>query len=198
MMGRGALELTWLTVIAGEVGKMTFTRCLTVLVIALPLLAWVMEFLAGAVISERHHLHHDTYSVSMVVSRTLALVMLFMGALGGVTGWLCHLGVFSMRPLLPLAFFVSFQVTLLLMIVAVLRYRVMAYADHMIVRPAFGQSRTIAYDDITRMEWVSSYLGPHLRDLRVHSKGAAPVRLWCLLDVEQLLLRLDRFDALEG
>ena len=113
---------------------MTFTRCLTVLVIALPLLAWVMEFLAGAVISERHHLHHDTYSVSMVVSRTLALVMLFMGALGGVTGWLCHLGVFSMRPLLPLAFFVSFQVTLLLMIVAVLRYRVMAYADHMIVR----------------------------------------------------------------
>ena len=56
---------------------MTFTRCLTVLVIALPLLAWVMEFLAGAVISERHHLHHDTYSVSMVVSRTLALVMLF-------------------------------------------------------------------------------------------------------------------------
>lgn len=177
---------------------MTVVRCLTVLVIALPLVAFIAEALTGVSLAERHHLHHDTYAVSQVVSRSLTLVMMFMGVLGGLTAWLCHLGVFAARPIVPLAFFVSFQLTLLLMVAAVMRYRVMVYEDHMLVRNPFGSTRFVAYDDITRMEWVSSYLGPHLHDIEVHSLHERPVRLWCLLDVEQLLLRLDRFDVLDG
>lgn len=177
---------------------MTVVRCLTVLVIALPLVAFIAESLLGVSLSERHHLHHDTYTVSPVVSRSLTLVMMYMGVLGGLTAWLCHLGVFAARPVVPLAFFVSFQLTLLLMVVAVMRYRVMLYEDHMLVRNPFGATCFVTYDDITRMEWVSSYLGPHLHDIKVHSRHERPVRLWCLLDVEQLLLRLDRFDVLDG
>lgn len=171
---------------------------LLIAVIALPLCALVIVMLSGTPISERHHLHHDTYSVSLVVSRTFVLVMVFMGVVGGLVGWLCHLGVFSADPLVPLAFFLSFQLMLLLMLAAVMRYQVMAYDDELLVRPPFGRTKTIPYGRIDRMEWIPSFLGPHLHDLRITTTRGVTARIWCLLDIEQILLRIDRFDTMSG
>lgn len=166
------------------------------IVVGLPLVAIVVMLFSGAEISERHHLHHDTYTVSQVVSRTLTLVMLFMGMLGSVTGWLCRLGVFSTDSLIPLTFFVTFLLTLFVMLLMVARYQVMAYDDRMVVRPAFGRIRTVEYDEIERMEWVRSMLSPYLSDLKIWSRDGRSSRIWCFLDIEQLLMRIDRFDVL--
>ena len=165
-------------------------------VLVIPLLAASVEMLTGTRISERHHVHHDTYTVSLVVPRTLVLVMVFMGALGGVVGWLCHLGVFTSDPSVPLAFFIMFQVTLFFMAIGAMRYQVMAYDDMMVVRPAYGFTRTIYYDQIDSMAWVSSFLTPRMRDVRIRSKLGDSVRLWSLIDIEQILLRIDRYDAI--
>lgn len=168
-----------------------------VLDLALPICTCILGVLTTPDISERHHTHHDTYSVSLVISRTLMLVMVFMGVLGALTGWLCHIGVFPADPVVPLAFFVSFQLTLFLLAVAVVRYQVMTYDDHMLVRRAFGRTRLVRYDQIERMRWVSSLLGSHLKDLRIYARDGRSVRVWSLLDVEQLLFSIDRFDVLE-
>lgn len=168
-----------------------------VLVVGLPLLALIFVLLSNPGLAERHHSHHDTYLVSPVVSRTLMLVMLFMGVLGGLTGWLCRIGVFAPEPLVPFSFFAAFQVTLLVMVAAVTRYQVMAYDDYMVVRPAFGHERTIAYDSIERMEWVISLLGPSLLDLRIRTVEGQATRIWCLIDIEQVLLRIDRYEVIE-
>lgn len=164
----------------------------------IPVLVVLVVLFGGSDMSERHHLHHDTYAVSLVVSRTLVLVIVFMGVLGALTGWLCNLGVFSTDPAVPLAFFASFEMTILLVLAVVMRHRVMAYDDVMMVRPSFGREKTIYYDHITRMEWVSSRLGPHVRDLRVFTDEGKRVRISYLLDIEQILLRIDRFDVLVG
>lgn len=173
-----------------------YLRCLLLVVVLLPVIAVALSFLAGANLSERHHVHHDTYLVSLVVSRTFALVMVFMGVLGGLVGWLCHLGVFAAEAVVAESFFVAFQLTLLFMFVAAMRYQVTAYDDRMIVRQPFGPNKTIRYGDIASMEWRPSFLGPNLRDLWIISKAGKRTRLWCLLDIEQLLLRIDRFDTL--
>lgn len=164
----------------------------------IPVLVVLVVLFGGSDLSERHHLHHDTYAVSLVVSRSLVLVIVFMGVLGALTGWLCNLGVFSADPVIPLSFFVSFELTILLILVVVMRHRVMTYDDVMLVRPPFGKEKTIAYDHITRMEWVASRMGPHVRDLRVFTENGKAVRILYLLDIEQIMLRIDRFDVLVG
>lgn len=172
----------------------TVDLCMLAAVILIPLLSASIEMLAGTRILERHHVHHDTYVVSPVVSRTLILVTVFMGVLGATVGWLCHLGVFTSDPSVPLAFFIMFQLTMLFIVIGSMRYQVMAYDDLMVVRPAYGFTRTIRYDQIDYMSWVSPFLTPHMRDVRVHSKTGDSVRLWSLLDIEQILLRIDCFD----
>jgi hypothetical protein len=169
-----------------------------IIIVLLPVPAFVLMLMSDTRIPERHHTHHDTYSVSPVVSRTMLLTMMFTGVLGAVVGWLSHLGVFKGDdPTVPLSFFAAFQSTMMLMLVAVLRYRVMVFEDRIIERPAIGRMRQVAYDDIVHMGWVESFLGPHLRDMRVVAADGTVVRLWCMLDIEQILLRIDRSDSLE-
>ena len=177
---------------------MSATQCLFVIVVAIPLVAVVLCLLAGSSMAERLHSHHNTYSISLVVSRALTLVMVFMGVLGGLTSWLCRLGVFSQSHLLPLSFCIAFELTILIMVMAVLRYQVMSYEDRITVRGPFVSTRTIRYADIDRMEWRWSYLGPHLRDLWIHASDGTKTRIWCLVDVERLLLQIDRFDVLHS
>ena len=165
-------------------------------VVGLPLLAELVVLVSGTDISERHHLHHDTYAVSPVMSRTLVLVMVFMGVLGGLTGWLCHLGVFASDPIVPMGCFVSFQATLLLVCIAFTRYQVMLYDDYMIVRPPYGRRRTVPYADIKSMRWRKPHVGLRDRDLVIVLRGGRRIRLWGLVDVERMLLRIDRFDVL--
>ena len=167
-------------------------------VIGIPVLSGLGVLFTAPDMSERHHLHHDTYTISQVVSRTMVLVMVFMGVLGGLTGWLCHLGVFSADPMVPLAFFVAFQATLLFASVTTSRCQVMAYDDRMFVRPWFGRRHMVNYGDIVRMERSRSLLNPNFYDLRIYTSDGSQVRVSGLLDVEQILLRIDRFDVLLG
>lgn len=168
---------------------------LMAILIVLPVVATATTMLSGFEMPERHHLHHDTYAISPVISRSYVLNMLFMGMLGTLVGWLCHLGVFAADPLIPVAFFTAFLVSLQLILAFVLAYRVTVYDDYMIVRLAFRGTRTIYYDEIEAMEWVPSLLDPRLRDLRIIPRTGRRLRIWCLLDIEQMLMRIDRFDA---
>ena len=167
------------------------------LVAAIPVIAFFVEFLVRADITERHHIHHDTYSISIVVSRTLALVMAFMGVLGVLTSWLCHLGVYAHDPVVLLSFFAAFQVSLLTTLIAVRRYQVVTYADRLVVRPFYGRAQTIMYRDIARMSWVKHAWGGSIHDLLVQTYGGEVARIWGLLDTEQMLLRIDRYDVLD-
>ena len=171
---------------------------LLMVVVGIPLFAGILMLLAATDLSERHHLHHDTYSISQAMPNTLVLVMVFMGVLGALTGWLCHLGVFGSDPIVPLGFFASFQMALLFAFFGVIRCRVMAYDDRMVVRPWIGRSKQVAYKDIVRMVRSLSLLSPHFHDLRVYTASGDRVRVSGLLDVEQMLVRIDRFDVLEG
>ena len=171
---------------------------LTILVVGIPLVASLFELVTGTEISERHHVHHDTYSVSRVVPRTMLLVMVFMGVLGGLTNWLCQIGVYSADPSIPMGFFVAFQLTMLVMLVGISRCQAMTYNDRMIVRPMYGRMRTLAYRDITRIERRTTLVAPHFQDLRIHVASGDKVRVSGLLDTEQMLLRIDRFDALDA
>lgn len=168
-------------------------------IVGIPVIAGIIVLLAASEMSERHHLHHDTYSISQVIPRTIMLVMAFMGVLGGLIGWLCHLGVFSADSSIPMAFFVTFQVSLLLVLMALNRCQVMVYDDRMFVRPLFGRRLEVPYDQIARMErrplW---FVNPHFDDLRIYLADGHRVRVSGLLDVEQILVRIDRFDVLVG
>lgn len=168
---------------------------LMTLLLVLPTVAVVVTLLSGLEMPERHHLHHDTYTISPVIGRSYVLNMLFMGMLGTLVGWLCHLGVFSADPLVPALFFTAFLVSLYLILMFVLAYRVTLYDDHMVVRLAFRPTRTIYYDEIERMEWLPSVLDPRLHDLGITPRTGRRLRIWCLLDIEQMLLRVDRYDA---
>ena len=70
-----------------------------------PLLALFMQFSMGTGMSERHHRHHDTYLVSIALTRALLLVIVFMSLLGLLLSWLCELGVYSANPVVVRAFF---------------------------------------------------------------------------------------------
>lgn len=167
-------------------------------VVILPLVALLAEMILHTDMAERHHIHHDTYSVSLVITRTTVLVMVFMGSLGVMTGWLCHLGVFATDPSVVLSFFTSFQLTLLVVHSLLGRYRVTTYSDRLTVRPFLGRTKTMRYDEIARMEWVVPAGRGLIRDLNVHAYDGRVVRLWGILDIGQMLMRIDRFDALDG
>ena len=177
---------------------MTLGMYLEMVIIGIPLTAEVVSLLTIPEMSERHHLHHDTYSISQVIPRTLLLVMSFMGILGGLTGWLCHLGVFTSDPLVPLAFFVAFQVSIFLVFIALNRCRVMAYGDRMFVRTWFWRQREVPYDQIVRMERKAFPIDPQFSDLFISLADGRKVLVSGLLDVGQILLRIDRFDVLLG
>lgn len=177
---------------------MPIQRYLMIAVIGIPVLSGIGVLLSPPDMAERHHTHHDTYAISPVMSRTLVLVMVFMGVLGGLTGWLCHIGVFNSDPVVPLTFFVAFQATILFAFAAVCRCEVMAYDDRMFVKPWFGRRRVVVYEDIVQMQRRRSLLNPNFDDLRIFMRDKSMVRVSGLLDVEQILLRIDRFEVLEG
>ena len=167
-------------------------------VIGLPLVAGIISLLTLADISERHHIHHDTYSVSQVVSRTIVLVMAFMGVLGGVTVWLCTLDVYTVDPEVPLGFFAAYQITSFVAFISLIRCQVMCYDDRMFVRTWFGRQHEIPYADITHMKRTPMFLSSHFNDLVVETADGGHLTISGLLDIDQMLVRIDRFDVLEN
>lgn len=63
--------------------------------ILLPLGAAYVERGAKVLIAERHHRHHDTYTVPPELTNSLVKAMVVMGGVGVVLGVLCLTGVFG-------------------------------------------------------------------------------------------------------
>ena len=147
-------------------------------------------------ISERHHSHHDTYVISSTRTWSLVLAMIFMGALGVLLGWLCMVGVFEIDAAVPLGFFDGFLVVSVVYWWLLKRYKVVTYDDHMEVTPFAGRKVTISYRQIIAMEWAPSILIRNGRNVRVFVGNGSRALLWSALDLDQILIRIDRFDAL--
>lgn len=164
----------------------------------LPVLACLVEWAGSVGISERHHSHHDTYVISSALSRSLAFAMVLMGAIGLMLGWLCDVGGFDASADVVVPFFSSFVVVLFVLWAFMRRYRVSLYDDFMDVRPYIGHMRTVKYDQIERMEWTGVRCGAGFRSLVIYPAGELPVKLPGVLDLEHILVRIDRDDALVG
>lgn len=172
------------------------TPVLIAIAVVLSGVALVVEHMGNVRISERHHSHHDTYVVPVAFTRSLVLAMVFMGAFGLLVSWLCHERVFVANTRAVLGFFDAFIVTCFVLWWAVSRYRVSSFGEHMVVRPFVGRSVTVRYADIDRMDWVGMRKGSGYRDLVVMVGGRRVARISGVVDLEQVLMRIDRFDAL--
>lgn len=166
-------------------------------VVVLLIAAIVIEWSGDASLSERHHSHHDTYFVPRSLTTSLVLMMVFVGVLGIVIGWLCLVGVFKADARVVFAFFFTFLVVSFLMWGAIRRYRVSTYEDRLRVTPFIGRTETIMYTDIDRMTWSRRSFGTSYRNLHIYA-GTRKVFLWGTIDLEQILARINRFDVLEG
>lgn len=173
---------------------------LAAITVLVPIVALLLQFMDGAGMSERHHRHHDSYSVSVTFLRTLVLVMAFMSLLGLLLSWLCSLGAYSADDTVLLAFFCTFVVVTFFMWLGMRRYRVVTYEDYMTIRPVLGPSCTVRYEQVDRMERLrpNSFTGH--QSVRVYVGGGRRrrVRLWGMVGVEQILIRVNRFDVLDS
>lgn len=173
---------------------------LVAITVLIPIVALILQFMDGAGMSERHHRHHDSYSVSVTFLRTLVLVMAFMSLLGLLLTWLCRLGAYSADDTVLLAFFCTFVAVTFAMWLGMRRYRVVTYEDYMTIWPVFGPSSTVRYDSIDRMRRMrpNSFTGH--QSVRVYVGGERPrcVKLWGMVGVEQILMRINRFEVLDS
>ena len=169
---------------------------LVVVAAVVPLVALVVEHVGNVRITERHHSHHDTYVVSAEFTRSLVLAMAFMAALGLLVAWLCERDVFVASATTVLVFFDAFLVTCFVMWSLICRYRVSTFSDSMAVTPPLGPKVWVRYDQIDRLEWSGLRVGTGFRNLVVWVGGRRAVTLLGILDVEQIIMSIDRFDLL--
>ena len=164
--------------------------------VVFPIAAGLIEWLASQDISERHHSHHDTFVVPSSIKRSLVIAMVFMCVTGIVMGWLCQIDVFEADPTVVLGFFVGFLAVAFVCWLLMRRYRVALYEDHMVVTPLLGKDASVRYADITSMEWTGVRAESGFRNLRIFVNGEKVTALWGGLDIEQILMLIDRFDVL--
>ncbi|MCI1933500.1 MAG: hypothetical protein LKJ31_00035 [Atopobiaceae bacterium] len=169
---------------------------LVCVIAAIPLLAILIERLDDADISERHHSHHDTYLVPQQLCIALALMMVFVGIFGLVLGWLCYIGVFLVDTMILDAFFAVFLTVVFALWLGIKRYRIVTFGDRLSITPFFGPKRTIRYVDIDCLRWRHALLSPSYQNLRLYAYGRS-VFLWGVVDLEQILACIDRYDILE-
>ena len=170
---------------------------LMVVSIVFPILATLVEALNSAAgISERHHSHHDTFVVETSFSRAIIVAMFFMSIVGIILAWLCAMGVFTSDPVVVMSFFVAFIGVMFVMWLGMRRYRVAVYEDYMDITPFVGGNIHVVYKDIEHMEWYGLRKGSGYRNLRIYINGRRAGMLWGILDLEQILMRVDRYDVL--
>lgn len=165
--------------------------------IALPLIAAVIEHSSEAEMSERHHRHHDTYVFPSAALRSIVASMIFASAVGFILSWLCYLGVFNVSLLIVPAFISSYLTVSFCLWVALRRYRVVTYADHMFIAPLVGPTVKVLYQDISSLKWMSVLRGPYNASLEVWVAGRRAAIIWSNVDIDQILMRIDRYDVLE-
>lgn len=169
---------------------------LALVAVAVPALALILEGTGDVRLSERHHRHHDTYLVPMPFTRSLVLATVFMGGLGLVVSALCAQRIIPASPLVAILFFDAFVATCFVAWWCACRYKVSVFSDSMIVTPLLGSTIWVSYDEIERMEWVGLKNASGYRDLAIWVGGRRVVTLFSIVDLEQILMRVNRFDVL--
>ena len=174
-------------------------KLLIALVAGIPALASILEWTFAAQAAERHHSHHDTYTVASSLSRAMVVSMIFMGFMGLLLGLLCTNGVFdtSVDVRVILGFFAAFLGVLLIIWLALRRYEVKLYDEMMEVTPFVGPSKQVAYSDIDRLTWTGIRAGTGYQNLTVYVGGKRAAVLLGILDIDQILMRINRFDVLD-
>ena len=164
--------------------------------VVLPVVALLIEHVGNVRFSERHHSHHDTYVMPVSFTRGLVLAMAFMSVLGLVLGWLCAAIDFLPGPQAVFAFFDAFIATCFLMWAIMDHYKVSVFDEHLVITPFVGQEVSVRYDQIDVMQWTGMRKGSGYRDLVIWAGGRRVGRLSGMVDIEQILMAIDRFDAL--
>jgi hypothetical protein len=164
----------------------------------LPIFSAIFQIVSDTDIAERHHSHHDTYRVSKTFTRMLVYAMGCMGAMGILVCLLQKAGLLDVDLSVAIAFFCSFVVTTWAVWAMFGRYRVETHSDYLRVVPLLGRARVIPYDRICGIRTMGDSLLEGSPSICVYERGRrAPVLLWNLLDVEQILMRVNRSDLLE-
>lgn len=169
---------------------------LVAVAVLVPLVALVLERAGNVRFTERHHSHHDTYVVSAPFRRSLVLAMAFMAALGLALACLSRRDVFIDDGALALGFADAFLVTCFVAWRLLCRYRVSTFGDCMAVTPLVGPQVWVGYDQIERLEWTGMRMESGFRSLAVWVGGRHVVTLLGIVDVEQIIMSIDRFDLL--
>ena len=164
--------------------------------VVLPVLALLLEHMGNVRLSERHHRHHDTYVVPVSFTRLIVLAMTFMATLGLLLAWLCDIGVLHAEVVLVLAFFDAFLAPSFVIWRFFCRYRISTFDDCMVVTPLVGPKVWVHYDRINRLEWSGLRKESGFRNLVVWVDGRRVVTLLGIVDVEQVIMSIDRFDLL--
>lgn len=171
-------------------------QVLYILVAGIPFAATIIDWL-GSTVSERHHIHHDTYEPPAALFRYLVVVMVGMGLLGVLAGimldTMTEMGGFPA----VMVFFAAFEVVLFVLWFAMRRYRVVTYGDHMVVTPFVGRPVSIAYHDISALRWRRFRFGFSDASVDVFVAGRRVATIWSGIDTDQVLMTIDRFDVLD-
>lgn len=165
--------------------------------IIVPVLAVIIEWRFGSGISERHLRDHDVYTVSHTLARVPVVIIVLMATIGLVLGWLSGANILMVREALIMSFFSAFLIVLFVMWAALKNYRVMTYDDYMLVRPFIGPTRKIHYADIDHMRWTNTRNLVSNRNIAVYVNGKVLAVLIGAVDLDQILLRINRDDVIE-
>lgn len=169
---------------------------LYILVAGIPFAATLIDWL-GQTMSERHHIHHDTYEPPAALFHSLVVVMVGMGLLGVVTGIVIDATMGGEHFLSVMAFFAMFEVVLFVLWFSMRRYKVVTYQDHMVVTPFVGKPVSVAYADITALRWCRIRFGFSDVSIEVYAGGKKVAKLWNGIDTDQVLMTTGRLDALD-
>ncbi len=159
------------------------------------------HFFSSFRISERHHAHHDTYLVPPLFTRGVALCMVLFALLGDMIGVMCLMRVFSADPTVCLAFFDAAVITMWVLWATLCRYKVSIFEaneEHgrrVVITPLIGLPKVVRVDDITHMSWFGMRKNSGYRDLLFWENDKRLAHIWAIVDLEQILLHIDRFDA---
>ena len=167
-----------------------------VIAVALPLLALFHEYVGSVRFAERHHRHHDSFVVSSGLTRSIVLAMAVVSVLGLAQAWICVTRGSGTSPVTVLAFSDAFAATAFVLWWALCRYKVSVFGDHMVITPFVGSDIQVSYAQIDRMEWFGVRRGSGMRSLNVYVGGRRVCRLSSIVDVERILMSVDRFDVL--
>lgn len=148
-------------------------------------------------LAERHHSHHDTYLVPPDFLRSLAVAMLLVGCLGVLLTTFCSVGLFDSDMICVLAFADAFAWMALVLWLMMARYKVSLFEDRGVIVPLVGRGICFFYSDIASIRWGGPWRASGYRDLVITDIDGRTYKIKGIVDIEQVLLHVDRFDVLE-